>query len=78
VLALITAVEVVVYYLDLPALAMVVILIGLASVKFSLVAAYFMHLKFDARLLRRVFITGIVLACGVFAVALFTMKLLFH
>ena len=37
-----------------------------------------MHLKFDARLLRRVFLTGIILACGVYAVGLFTLDVLFH
>ena len=78
VLAVLTAIEVVVYYIDLPGRAMVAILVGLASMKFSLVAAYFMHLKFDSRLLRRVFVTGIVLAVFVFSVGLFTMKLLFH
>jgi cytochrome c oxidase subunit 4 len=78
ILAFVTAVEVGIYYLDLPAKPMVALLLGLASVKFSLVAAYFMHLKFDARLLRRVFLTGIILACLVYAVALFTMKVLFH
>ena len=78
VLAVVTAIEVAVYYLDLPGPAMVAILVGLASIKFSLVVAYFMHLKFDSRLLRRVFLTGVILACIVFAIALFTMKLLFH
>src|SRR2546423_15422742 len=78
VLAVITAIEVAVYYLDLPGRAMVPILVGLASMKFSLVAAYFMHLKFDSRLLRRVFVTGIVLAVFIFSAGLFTLGLLFH
>ncbi len=78
VLAVITGIEVAVYYVDLPGKALVAILVGLASMKFSLVAAYFMHLKFDSRLLRRVFVTGIVLAVFVFSAGLFTMDLLFH
>jgi cytochrome c oxidase subunit IV len=78
VLAVVTAIEVALYYLGLPAGLLVALLLGLASIKFSLVAAYFMHLKFDARLLRRVFLTGIILACAVYAVALFTLKVLFH
>jgi cytochrome c oxidase subunit 4 len=78
VLAVATAIEVGLYYLGLPAKLLVALLLGLASIKFSLVAAYFMHLKFDARLLRRVFLTGIILACAVYAVALFTLKVLFH
>jgi len=77
-LAVVTALEVTVYYLNLPAKLLVAVLVGLASIKFSLVAAYFMHLKFDARLLRRVFLTGIILACLVYPVALFTLKVLFH
>jgi len=77
-LAAITAVEVTVYYLNLPAKLLVGVLVGLASIKFALVAAYFMHLKFDAHLLRRVFLTGIILACLVYPVALFTLKVLFH
>ena len=78
VLAVITALEVAVYYVGLPSKLLVAVLVGLATTKFSLVAAYFMHLKFDAHLLRRVFITGIILACGVYAVGLFTMDVLFH
>jgi cytochrome c oxidase subunit 4 len=77
-LAVVTALEVTVYYVDLPGKLLVAVLVGLATIKFSLVAAYFMHLKFDAHLLRRVFLTGIILACGVYAVGLFTMDLLFH
>ncbi len=77
-LAVLTAVEVAVYYFDLPGKLLVAVLVGLATVKFSLVAAYFMHLKFDARLLRRLFVTGIVLACAVYAVGLFTLDVLFH
>jgi caa(3)-type oxidase subunit IV len=78
VLAVVTAIEVGLYYLGLPAKLLVALLLGLASIKFSLVAGYFMHLKFDARLLRQVFLTGIILACAVYAVALFTLKVLFH
>ena len=77
-LAVITGLEVTVYYLDLPGKLLVGVLLGLASIKFALVAAYFMHLKFDAHLLRRVFLTGIILACLVYPVALFTLKVLFH
>jgi cytochrome c oxidase subunit 4 len=37
-------------------------LLALAAIKFFLVGAYFMHLRFDNRVLRRFFITGITLA----------------
>jgi cytochrome c oxidase subunit 4 len=76
VLAVITAIEVALYYLDLPNGVLVALLLGLAFLKFSMVAAYFMHLKFDSRLLRRLFVTGIVLAAAVYTVALLTLGLL--
>jgi cytochrome c oxidase subunit 4 len=78
ILAVVTAVEVGLYYLGVPDKLLVALLLGLAFIKFSLVAAYFMHLKFDALLLRRVFATGVVLAAGVYAIALFTLDVLFH
>jgi hypothetical protein len=37
-----------------------------------------MHLKFDGRLLRRLFVTGIVLALTIYSVALFTLDVLLH
>jgi cytochrome c oxidase subunit 4 len=76
VLAVVTAVEVGLYYTSLTGLRLVSLLAGLAAVKFGMVAAYFMHLKFDGRLLRRLFGTGIVLAGGVYTIALLTMDVL--
>jgi cytochrome c oxidase subunit 4 len=76
ILAFITAVEVALYYLDMPNGVLVALLLGLAFIKFSMVAAYFMHLKFDSHLLRRVFITGIILAAVVYTIALLTLNVL--
>ena len=76
ILAFVTAVEVVLYYLDLPSGLLVALLLGLAFIKFSMVAAYFMHLKFDSRLLRRLFVTGILLAGAVYSIALLTLGVL--
>lgn len=76
ILAAVTAIEVGLYYTDLSGIALVSILIGLAAIKFGMVVAYFMHLRFDARLLRRLFVTGVVLAGFVFSVALFTLDIL--
>jgi cytochrome c oxidase subunit IV len=45
----------------------------MAVVKFLIVAAYFMHLKFDNRIVRRLFVTGIVLAILVYVAFLLTM-----
>ena len=55
---------------------MVGLLLILATMKFAIVAAFFMHLKFDSPMLRRLFITGIVLAGVVYSVALFTLRVL--
>jgi len=76
ILAVVTGIEVGLYYIDMPDKLFVAILLGLAFIKFSMVAAYFMHLKFDGRLLRRLFITGIVLAGVVYTVALVTLDML--
>ena len=75
-LAVITALEVALYYIKMPAALMVGMLLILATLKFSLVAAFFMHLKFDSPMLRRVFITGIILAGVVYFVALTTLRVL--
>lgn len=75
-LALITALEVGLYYIDMPEALFVIFLLVLAFLKFTLVAAFFMHLKFDSPMLRRVFITGIILAGVVYTVALFTLRVL--
>ena len=38
------------------------ILIGLSAIKFAIVIMYYMHLKFDHRLLTQMFVVGFVLA----------------
>jgi cytochrome c oxidase subunit 4 len=49
------------------------VLIVLSFVKFGMVGLYFMHLKFDTHLFRRLFVLGIILALTVYAVALVTL-----
>ena len=44
-------------------------------IKFFLIAGYFMHLKFDAALLRRTFIFGLIIALAVYTVALTVMNI---
>lgn len=70
ILAIVTALEVGIYYV--PALESVLVpsLIVFAVVKFIMVGLYFMHLKFDSRIFRRFFVTGIVLAFAVFGIVL--------
>ena len=76
-LALITALDVALYYINMPEWLMVSFLMVLAVLKFTLVGAFFMHLKFDSPMLRRLFVTGIILAGVVYSVALFTLRVLF-
>ena len=73
ILAVLTAIEVGLYYTDFGEKITNGMLLVLAGGKFVLVAAYFMHLKFDSRLLRRLFATGFVLAVLVYIVYLMTL-----
>lgn len=70
ILAIVTAIEVAIYYI--PALLdfIVPLLLAFALIKFIFVALYFMHLKFDSRIFRRFFLIGIVLALAIFGVVL--------
>jgi cytochrome c oxidase subunit IV len=72
VLAVITLGEVAIYYIESIEPLLVPILIVFAFLKFLLVASWFMHLRFDSRLFRRLFVTGLVLAALVFVVVLST------
>jgi cytochrome c oxidase subunit 4 len=47
-------------------------LIAMSIVKFVIVVGYFMHLKFDSRLFRRLFVAGIALAIFCFTIMLTT------
>jgi cytochrome c oxidase subunit 4 len=72
VLAVITAAEVAIYYVEQIESFLVPALILFAFIKFFLVVSWFMHLRFDSRLFLRLFVTGLVLAGVVFAVVLVT------
>jgi cytochrome c oxidase subunit 4 len=77
VLAVVTALEVGAYYLhSIPRGAFAAMLLVMMAVKFSLVGLWFMHLRFDSPLFRRLFITGIVLALIVYTIAFTTLGLL--
>jgi len=71
-LAALTAIEVAVYYIEALKGALVPILLTFAVVKFTTVVAFFMHLRFDSRLFRRLFVLGLVLAVFVFTIVLTT------
>lgn len=65
-LGALTAIEVATFYFELPAWALWTFLTLLAVAKFVTVVGYYMHLKFDNRMFRRVFTFGMVLAVTVF------------
>ncbi|MDT8369369.1 MAG: cytochrome C oxidase subunit IV family protein [Longimicrobiales bacterium] len=60
ILAVLTAVEVALYYMKPPLEHP--LLIFLSAVKFVLVVGFFMHLKFDSKVFTSVFMAGLVLA----------------
>ncbi len=61
ILAVITVVELLVSYYP-PGSLEIPLLIGLSAVKFIIVAALFMHLKFEHKFMTRVFVFGLALA----------------
>ncbi|HVM15122.1 MAG TPA: cytochrome C oxidase subunit IV family protein [Egibacteraceae bacterium] len=72
-LAVLTAIEVALYFAPVIRQVTVPALLFLTALKFVLVVAWFMHLRFDHLLFRRVFMVGIVLAAGVFGIVIVTM-----
>jgi cytochrome c oxidase subunit IV len=73
VLAVLTAIEVALYYVEgMNETALVAMLGILAVAKFVMVILYFMHLKFDSPVFRRFFYTGVILALAIYIVVLAT------
>lgn len=70
ILGLITAVEVAIYYFDLNTYTLIGSLLILSAAKFALVAAFFMHLKFDSKVFSTFFAGGIVMAVAAFIAVL--------
>jgi len=65
ILAVLTAMELMVFYVDALAPVLVPVLLVMMSVKFALVAMFFMHLKFDNKLLTGIFVWGLFIAIAV-------------
>lgn len=65
ILAVITIVEVAVYYAGLNRTLLVAILLTLSAIKFATVVGFFMHLKFDDRRLTWIFSSGLVVAFAI-------------
>ncbi len=72
VLAIITAAEIALFYIDPGRDLLVLLLIVMSAVKFLFVVLWFMHLKFDNRIFSTLFAGGFVLALALFVVALST------
>jgi len=80
ILVAITALEVSTYFWSswfgdgshYPAVALLVVMM---IVKFVLIASFFMHLRFDSKLLSRIFYFGLAVAIIVYVVALATMNI---
>ncbi|MFQ5746394.1 MAG: cytochrome C oxidase subunit IV family protein [Gemmatimonadota bacterium] len=62
VLAVITAIEVMVFYVEALHPVIVPILLTLSGTKFALVVMFFMHLKFDGKLFTSVFVGPLAVA----------------
>ena len=68
ILAVLTGLEVGLFFVDVPRAVSVPALLFLTAVKFVLVVAWFMHLRFDNRLFRRLMLVGLALAGAVYGV----------
>lgn len=67
ILAALTAAEVATFYVEEELGALLIpLLLGMMVVKFFIVAAWFMHLRFDSKLFSRVFVAGLLLAVAVY------------
>jgi cytochrome c oxidase subunit 4 len=65
-LAVITGIEVLIYYIEAIADFLVPALLILSLIKFVIVVGYFMHLKFDSKMLTWMFVFGMIISVAVF------------
>ncbi len=65
-LAIITGIEVAIYYIDFFSSVLVPMLVVFSAVKFVTVVGYFMHLRFDGKLLSMIFGAALVIALAVY------------
>jgi cytochrome c oxidase subunit 4 len=73
ILAFLTALEVLTYFVDFGAFQTPALLI-MMTIKFAMVLMFFMHLRFDNKLFSAVFIAGLVLAGAVYVATLLTFE----
>src|SRR5512140_1002761 len=62
ILTVITAIEVAVFYIPTMKVVLVPVLLTLSALKFTLVAMFYMHLKFDSRLFSWLFVVPMIIA----------------
>lgn len=75
-LAVLTAIEVAMYYIDEElglGFLNAAILITLSAIKFVVVVGWFMHVRFEKPLINRFFTAGFVLACALYLIVLAAM-----
>jgi cytochrome c oxidase subunit 4 len=74
ILAVVTAAEVGIYYLELSRGLLIPLLFVFATIKFALVVLWFMHLRFDSRTYARLFMLGLAGAVTLYVVVLLTFR----
>jgi cytochrome c oxidase subunit 4 len=72
ILGFITGAEVATYYVDVSTELLLALLMPMMIAKFAIVAAFFMHLRFDSKLFRYFFITGLTFATVCYLIVLTT------
>jgi cytochrome c oxidase subunit 4 len=73
-LAIITAAEVATYYFDFSTGVLLALLVPMMIAKFVIVAMFFMHLRYDSKVFSAAFVFGLLLAGGVYIIALATFR----
>lgn len=76
ILAVITGAEVAIAYVDSLDFVVVPMLIALAVAKFVIVVGWYMHLRYESILYRRLFLIGLISAPLLFGAVLFTFGVL--
>jgi cytochrome c oxidase subunit 4 len=74
ILAVLTAIEVSVPYIDALDSVAVPLLLLLGAIKFLMVVGFFMHLKFDRPIYRNLFFIGVIGALIIFSVVLLALQ----
>ena len=64
-LAVVTVLEIIASYAGLGTVTLVTVLIVMSAVKFGVVVALFMHLRFESRVFTQMFMLGLILATAI-------------